>query len=119
VRMTGTMTLHAFIVDGEEASEIHDRRRMVALELVAKGEPTHGSAPKYAGRGVASPIAAIAALGLLLEEIAEIAAAGVIERAVGGLLSSCVVRSVDARSNQRTAEVGDLVANAVSRVPLD
>lgn len=37
-------------------------------------EPTHGSAPKYAGQGVASPIGAIAALGLLLEEIGQIPA---------------------------------------------
>ncbi|MDP2625885.1 MAG: isocitrate/isopropylmalate family dehydrogenase [Candidatus Rokubacteria bacterium] len=82
-------------------------------------EPTHGSAPKYAGQGVASPIGAIAALGLLLEEIGEAAAAGAIERAVGGLLASGTVRSVDARSGQRTAEVGDLVAGAVSRAALD
>src|SRR5205807_2951825 len=41
-------------------------------------EPIHGSAPKYAGKGVASPIAAIGALALLLEHLGESIAASAV-----------------------------------------
>src|SRR5437867_11198625 len=45
-------------------------------------EPIHGSAPKYAGKGVASPIAAIGAIALLLAHIGEADAARSVDRAI-------------------------------------
>src|SRR3989454_4253898 len=77
-------------------------------------EPIHGSAPKYAGKGVASPIAAIGALGLLLAHIGQADAAGSIERAIRDGLQSGEIKGVEAGS-QRTDEVGELIARAVSR----
>ena len=77
-------------------------------------EPTHGSAPKYAGQGVASPIGAILAMAMLLEAVGEHAAATRIDAAVTGLLESGRIPSVDARSGVTTAQVGDKVANEVA-----
>ena len=77
-------------------------------------EPIHGSAPKYAGKGVASPIAAIGALGLLLAHIGQADAAGAIERAIRDGLQSGEIKGVEAGS-QRTDEVGELIARALSR----
>lgn len=76
-------------------------------------EPTHGSAPKYAGQGVASPIGAILAMAMLLEAVGETAAAARIDGAVTRLLETARIPSVDARSGLTTAEVGDLVAGEV------
>jgi 3-isopropylmalate dehydrogenase len=78
-------------------------------------EPTHGSAPKYAGQGVVSPLAAIGALALLLEHIGETTAGSMVETAVSQLLRDGIIRSADARSGQTTQEVGDRVADAVGR----
>jgi 3-isopropylmalate dehydrogenase len=36
---------------------------------VSMFEPVHGSAPKYAGKNVANPLAAILTLGMMLEEL--------------------------------------------------
>ena len=77
-------------------------------------EPTHGSAPRYAGLGVASPLGAIGAIGLMLDHLGEGEAAARIEAAMAGLLRDGRVRSADARSGQGTREVGALVAAAVA-----
>jgi 3-isopropylmalate dehydrogenase len=51
-------------------------------------EPVHGSAPALAGRDVANPIGAIASAALLLRHsLGHEAAAGAVERAVGGALA--------------------------------
>jgi 3-isopropylmalate dehydrogenase len=77
-------------------------------------EPIHGSAPKYAGKGVASPIAAIGALALLLVHIGEAEAARTVDDAIRDGLRSGTIKGVEA-GIQRTDEVGDLIAQAVSR----
>src|SRR5881296_2387577 len=76
-------------------------------------EPIHGSAPKYAGKNVASPIAAIGALALLLEHIGEHDAARPVDRAIRDGLRKGDIKGVEAGS-QRTEEVGELLARAVS-----
>lgn len=45
-------------------------------------EPIHGSAPKYAGQGVASPIGAIGAVALMLEHLGEREASAAIDAAI-------------------------------------
>jgi 3-isopropylmalate dehydrogenase len=77
-------------------------------------EPIHGSAPKYAGKGVASPIAAIGALGLLLEHVGESAAAKAIDAAIREGLRSGKVKGVEAGS-QATSEVADVLAEIVTQ----
>src|SRR5881628_1589657 len=75
-------------------------------------EPIHGSAPKYAGKGVASPIAAIGALGLLLAYIGQSDAAGSIDRAIRNGLHSGRIKGVEAGS-QATDEVAALIASLI------
>ncbi|MEX1026380.1 MAG: 3-isopropylmalate dehydrogenase [Planctomycetota bacterium] len=71
-------------------------------------EPIHGSAPKYAGKGVASPVAAILAAGMLLDYVGQRQAAERIETIVATLLQDRRLKGV--RSGQHaTAEVGDMI----------
>jgi len=72
-------------------------------------EPIHGSAPKYAGQGVASPLGSIGAVAMLLRHVGEAAAADAIERAIREGLRSRRIMGVEAGA-QRTDEVADLVA---------
>jgi len=74
-------------------------------------EPIHGSAPKYRGKNVVSPLAAIGAVGMMLDYLGESEAANAIESTIAALLSSKRVPSLDAGSGLRTSEIGDLVAS--------
>ena len=76
-------------------------------------EPIHGSAPKYTGQNVASPIGAIGALAMLLRHVGELQAGDAIERAIADGLRSGRIKGVEAGA-QKTDEVADLVAKAVS-----
>ena len=76
-------------------------------------EPIHGSAPKHAGKNVASPIAAIMACAMMLEYIGEKDAAAAIEGAVEGLLKSGEIRGLGAGAHG-TDEVGDMVVNQLT-----
>ena len=72
-------------------------------------EPIHGSAPKHAGKGVASPLGAIMAVAMMLEYLGEAKAAARVEEAVAALLSSGAIPSIDTRSGFSTSQVGDMV----------
>jgi len=74
-------------------------------------EPIHGSAPKYKGKNAVSPIAAIGAVGMMLDFLGEQRAAAAIDRTIGELLSSRRIPSLDASSGLKTSEIGDLVAS--------
>ncbi|HXW51858.1 MAG TPA: 3-isopropylmalate dehydrogenase [Candidatus Acidoferrales bacterium] len=80
-------------------------------------EPIHGSAPKYKGRNVVSPIAAIAAVGMLLDYIGEARAAHAIENTIAGLLSSERIPSLDATSGLGTDQIGAMVCTELAREP--
>ena len=75
-------------------------------------EPIHGSAPKYAGKGVASPVAAIGALAMLLEHLGETDAAKAVDGAIREGLRSGRIKGVEA-GVQPTNEVAQVVAEAV------
>jgi 3-isopropylmalate dehydrogenase len=81
---------------------------------VSMFEPIHGSAPKYAGKNVANPLATINAVGMMLEFLGEKSAAWRIDQAVRALLVSKRIPSVDARNGLSTSEIGDMVAKQVS-----
>ena len=76
-------------------------------------EPIHGSAPKYAGKGVASPVAAIMAGGMMLDYLGEKQA----RRHDRGRPSStsCVAKRLKGvgTGDHGTAEVGDMVCEAL------
>jgi 3-isopropylmalate dehydrogenase len=79
-------------------------------------EPIHGSAPKYAGQGVASPIGAIGAVGLMLDHVGEREAAKAVDEAIRDGFRSGRVKGVDAGSG-RTMEVAEGIARSLERVP--
>jgi 3-isopropylmalate dehydrogenase len=83
---------------------------------VSMFEPIHGSAPKYRGKNVVNPIAAIMAAQMMLDYLGEKPAALLVESAVAGLLRSRRIRSLATDSGHSTSEIGDLVAAEVRRL---
>lgn len=80
---------------------------------VSMFEPIHGSAPDIAGQNRASPVGAIAAMGMLLDYLGERRAAVSIEAAIRDLLVTRQIPSVQADSGLTTDRVGDLVLAAL------
>ena len=81
---------------------------------VAMFEPIGGSAPKYAGKGVINPMAAIAAVEMMLRYLGETEAADRVDRAIADVCAN-KLRSMSAGAmGHSTSEVGDLVAAAVA-----
>jgi len=78
-------------------------------------EPIHGSAPKHAGKNVASPLGAINAVAMMLDYIGEASAARRIENAVRGLLVSRRIPSPTTDSGVSTTQQGDMVVEEVLR----
>ena len=76
-------------------------------------EPIHGSAPKHAGKNVASPVAAIMAGAMMLDYIGEKQAAQGVEGAVEGLLKSGEIKGLGTGVHG-TSEVGDMVVNQLT-----
>jgi len=80
---------------------------------VSMFEPMGGSAPKYTGKGVVSPLAAIAACQMMLERLGEEKAAGGIEEAIMKVVKQDV-RSLSAgKMGYTTSEVGDLTVTYI------
>jgi 3-isopropylmalate dehydrogenase len=77
-------------------------------------EPIHGSAPKYAGQNVTSPVGAIGALALMLYPLIERNARRAIDAALLEGFRDGHLKGVDAGSGG-TMEVAEAVANAVRR----
>ncbi len=71
-------------------------------------EPVHGSAPDIAGRGIASPIAAVLSAALCLAHLGEAAAAADVDRAVAAVLAE----GVDAPA-EGTRAVGERIVAAL------
>ncbi len=71
-------------------------------------EPIHGSAPKHAGKNVASPVAMIMAVSMMLEHLGESAASKAVEEAIKTLLGDGRLRGVSTGEHP-TNEIGDMV----------
>lgn len=83
-------------------------------------EPIHGSAPDIAGQGIANPIATIASASMMLRyTLGEITAANKIDEAISKALSEGYrtkdISSFDAKEIVSTSEMGDIIANYVSK----
>jgi len=78
-------------------------------------EPIHGSAPKYAGKNVANPLATVMAVSMMLDYLGEARAAARIEETVANLLRSKQIPSVGSDSGLSTTEIGDLVIQNLER----
>lgn len=78
-------------------------------EGVSMFEPMGGSAPKYTGKNVINPMAAICAAGMMLDFLGETEAWNAIEGAVMRALKNDI-KSLDAgKMGMGTREVGDLI----------
>jgi len=77
-------------------------------------EPVHGSAPNIAGKNIANPMGAILAVGMMLEHLGWGAESQAIEVALRAALAEAKTPA-ELGGALSTREVGDWVANAVSR----
>ncbi|MCX8093104.1 MAG: 3-isopropylmalate dehydrogenase [Candidatus Goldbacteria bacterium] len=83
-------------------------------EGVSMFEPIGGSAPKYTGKNVINPLAAICAGAMMMETLGEEKIAQAIDSAVANALGSGKIKSLSAgKMGMGTMEVGDLIASLV------
>jgi 3-isopropylmalate dehydrogenase len=72
-------------------------------------EPIGGSAPKYAGKNMINPLAAICSAGMLLEHLGEKKAATAVEKAVMKVCANDIKSLSAGEMGHGTSEIGDLV----------
>jgi 3-isopropylmalate dehydrogenase len=82
-------------------------------EKLAVFEPTHGSAPKYAGQYKVNPIATILAAKMMLDWLGEKEKAARLELAVAEVIKDARVRTYDMGGRNSTLEMGKAIAAAV------
>ncbi|MBF0521879.1 MAG: 3-isopropylmalate dehydrogenase [Candidatus Omnitrophica bacterium] len=78
-------------------------------EGVSMFEPIGGSAPKYTGKNVINPLAAICAAAMLLRQIGEVKAGDMIENSVKEVVLTKLKDLAAGKMGYSTTEVGDLV----------
>jgi len=83
-------------------------------EGVSMFEPIGGSAPKYTGQGKINPLAAICAVGMMLDALGQGEAARAIEAAVMSVTATKLQSLSAGRMGYTTSEVGDLVVDALA-----
>ncbi len=83
-------------------------------EGVSMFEPIGGSAPKYTGKGVINPLAAICAMAMMLDVLGESAAAHRVEETVKWATGNKLQSMAAGRMGYSTSEVGDLVADRLA-----
>jgi len=82
-------------------------------EGVSMFEPIGGSAPKYTGKQIINPIAAISAAQIMLATIGENKASKAVEKAVIKVLRDDLDDIAAGKMGYTTSEVGDLVAEYI------
>jgi len=80
-------------------------------EKLAVFEPTHGSAPKYAGMYKVNPIATILAAKMMLEWLGENEKAQAIENAVAEVIREGKVRTYDMGGTASTLDMAQAIAD--------
>lgn len=76
-------------------------------------EPIHGSAPKYAGKGIVNPVATIESIRMMMDHLGETQASRDIERALSQVLKEGKVKTRDMGGRHSTAEMGDAIKDAI------
>ena len=82
-------------------------------EGVSMFEPIGGSAPKYTGKNVINPLAAVVAGAMMLETLGEREASRAVEQAVMDVTGSKLKSLAAGNMGHTTSEVGDLVAERI------
>ncbi|MDH7601143.1 MAG: 3-isopropylmalate dehydrogenase [Armatimonadota bacterium] len=81
---------------------------------VSMFEPIGGSAPKYTGKNIINPLAAIGALQMMLENLGEEKAAELVDKAIA-FVTGTKLKSLSAgKMGYTTSEVGDMVAQFIA-----
>jgi 3-isopropylmalate dehydrogenase len=81
---------------------------------VSMFEPIGGSAPKYTGKNVINPLAAICAAGMMMGHLGQEKAAGSIEQSVMWATANKMKSLAAGKMGFSTTEVGDLIAGKVA-----
>jgi isocitrate/isopropylmalate dehydrogenase len=76
-------------------------------------EPTHGSAPKYAGLRKANPIAMLNAVVMMLEWLGELDRSNALERAVRQVVFEGIVRTYDMGGSASTTDMARAIAEKI------
>jgi 3-isopropylmalate dehydrogenase len=79
-------------------------------DKLAVFEPSHGSAPKYAGMYKVNPIATILAAKMMLDWLGEAQMGAAVEKAVADVIKEGKVRTYDMGGSNTTLEMGEAVA---------
>ena len=79
-------------------------------EKLAVFEPTHGSAPKYAGKYKVNPIATILAAKMMVDWLGEKAMASKVESAVAAVIEDGKIRTYDMRGSATTLDMARAIA---------
>jgi 3-isopropylmalate dehydrogenase len=82
-------------------------------EGVSMFEPIGGSAPKYKGKNMINPLAAICAAGIMLEHLGEEQSSREIEQAVMKVTANDIKSLAAGQMGLTTTEVGDLVVRYI------
>jgi 3-isopropylmalate dehydrogenase len=82
-------------------------------EKLAVFEPTHGSAPKYAGQYKVNPIATILTAKMMLDWLGEQEKAARVEQAVAAVIKEGAVRTYDMGGKATTIEMATAIAAAL------
>ena len=80
---------------------------------VSMFEPIGGSAPKYTGKGMINPLAAICALSMMLKHLGEERAADRVEAAVMWVTANKLKSMAAGKMGYTTQQAGDLVVSAL------
>ena len=83
-------------------------------DKLAVFEPTHGSAPKYAGQCKVNPIATLLAVKMMLEWLCENQKAAALEGAVACVIKAGKVRTYDMGGKNTTPEMARAIANELN-----
>jgi isocitrate/isopropylmalate dehydrogenase len=73
-------------------------------------EPTHGSAPKYAGKYKVNPIAMLLSTKMMLDYLGETAKATALENAIADVIAEGKIRTYDMGGTNSTLEVAEAIA---------
>ena len=73
-------------------------------------EPSHGSAPKYAGQYKVNPIATILSAKMMLDWLGETEKGADVEKAVAEVVKEGKVRTYDMGGSNTTLELGEAIA---------
>jgi len=79
-------------------------------DKLAVFEPTHGSAPKYAGQYKVNPIATILSVKMMLDWLGETKKGALVEKAVAAVIKEGKVRTYDMGGSNTTLEMGQAIA---------